>query len=77
MPAVRVEVGYLSSAGDRAQLIEPLFRDTVAEAIVAAIQRMYQPIDVEVSVDELPEPTEAPPGRVDSGGGVDPTLVPA
>jgi N-acetylmuramoyl-L-alanine amidase len=41
MPAVRVEVGYLTSPADRARLIDPAFRDRVVEAIVAAIQRMY------------------------------------
>jgi N-acetylmuramoyl-L-alanine amidase len=48
MPAVRVEVGYLSSVDDRALLIEPIFRDTVAEAIAAAVQRLYAPAEVEV-----------------------------
>ncbi|GAA4210670.1 N-acetylmuramoyl-L-alanine amidase [Actinocatenispora rupis] len=41
MPAVRVEVGYLTSPEDRARLIDPVFRDRVVEAMVAAIQRMY------------------------------------
>lgn len=41
MPAVRVEVGYLSHAGDAARLASPEFRDTVAEAIVAAVHRLY------------------------------------
>ncbi|WP_345631811.1 N-acetylmuramoyl-L-alanine amidase [Rugosimonospora acidiphila] len=48
MPAVRVEVGYLSSATDRAQLIDPLFRERVVEAIVAAVQRMYYPVEDDV-----------------------------
>ncbi|BCJ27045.1 N-acetylmuramoyl-L-alanine amidase [Actinocatenispora sera] len=41
MPAVRVEVGYLTSPDDRAKLIDPVFRDRAVEAMVAAIQRMY------------------------------------
>jgi N-acetylmuramoyl-L-alanine amidase len=41
MPAVRVEVGYLTSPHDRALLIDAAFRDRVVEAIVAAVQRMY------------------------------------
>lgn len=41
MPAVRVEVGHLSHEGDARRLGDPAFRDTVAEAIVVAIQRMY------------------------------------
>lgn len=45
MPAIRVEVGYLSSPDDRALLIEPVFRDTVAGAIAVAVQRLYAPTD--------------------------------
>jgi len=45
MPAVRVEVGYLSSAEDRARLVEPGFRDGVAEGLLIAIQRLYLPED--------------------------------
>lgn len=41
MPAVRVEVGYLSNHGDAQRLADPAFRDTVAEAIVVAVQRVY------------------------------------
>jgi N-acetylmuramoyl-L-alanine amidase len=48
MPAVRVEVGYLTSPGDRGRLVDPRFRDTVAEAIVAGVQRMYLPIERDV-----------------------------
>ncbi len=48
MPAVRVEVGYLTSPVDRAQLIDPRFRDRVVEAIVAAVQRMYYPVEQDV-----------------------------
>ena len=48
MPAVRVEVGYLTSPTDRAKLIDPRFRDGVVDAIVAAVQRMYYPIEHDV-----------------------------
>lgn len=48
MPAVRVEVGYLTSPGDRSRLVNPRFRDRVVEAIVAAVQRMYYPIEQDV-----------------------------
>ncbi len=41
MPAVRVEVGYLSHPGDAARLADPAFRDALAEAVAAAVQRMY------------------------------------
>lgn len=48
MPAVRVEVGYLTSPGDRRRLVDPRFRDRVVEAIVAAVQRMYFPVERDV-----------------------------
>ncbi len=43
MPAVRVDVGHLSHDGDARRLADPAFRDTVAEALVVAIQRVYLP----------------------------------
>lgn len=43
MPAVRVELGYLSSPIDRPKLLDPLFRDTVAEGLLVAVQRLYLP----------------------------------
>jgi N-acetylmuramoyl-L-alanine amidase len=48
MPAVRVEVGYLSSVQDRQWLIDPEFRDRVGDAILAAIKRMYLPLEADV-----------------------------
>ena len=41
MPAVRIDVGYLTNAGDAARLGDPAFRDVIAEAVVVAVQRMY------------------------------------
>jgi N-acetylmuramoyl-L-alanine amidase len=41
MPAVRIEAGYLSHPDDAAKLTRPQFRDTLAEAVVVALQRMY------------------------------------
>jgi N-acetylmuramoyl-L-alanine amidase len=43
MPAVRLELGYLSSPLDRVRLTDPLFRDTVAEGLLVAVQRLYLP----------------------------------
>ena len=43
MPAVRVEVGYLTSPVDRPRLLDPLFRDIVAEGLLIAVQRLYLP----------------------------------
>jgi N-acetylmuramoyl-L-alanine amidase len=48
MPAVRVDVGYLTSPDDRNRIIDPRFRDQVVEAMVAAVQRMYFPVEQDV-----------------------------
>jgi N-acetylmuramoyl-L-alanine amidase len=47
MPAVRVEVGYVTSPGDAARLADPAFRDTVAEGILIGVQRVYLPEDLD------------------------------
>jgi N-acetylmuramoyl-L-alanine amidase len=41
MPAVRIEVGYLTHLGDRRKLLDPVFRDVVAEGILVAVKRLY------------------------------------
>lgn len=41
MPAVRVEIGYLTHEGDRDALLDPAFRDVVAEGILVAVKRLY------------------------------------
>lgn len=43
MPAVRVELGYLTADDDRAKLCNPAFRDTMAEGLLVAVQRLYLP----------------------------------
>jgi N-acetylmuramoyl-L-alanine amidase len=48
MPAVRVDVGYLTSPVDRERLIDPTFRERVVEAVMAAVQRMYFPVEADV-----------------------------
>jgi len=53
MPAVRLELGHLSHPEDAARLADPAFRDTMAEAIVVAVQRVY-----------LPEPDDATTGTL-------------
>lgn len=45
MPAVRVELGYLTNPDDAALLTQALFRDQAAESIVVALQRLYLPPD--------------------------------
>ncbi|MCW2777318.1 MAG: cwlM [Frankiales bacterium] len=47
MPAVRVELGHLSNPDDAARLADPAFRDTVAEAVLVAVQRLYLPPDLD------------------------------
>ena len=41
MPAVRVDVGYVTNPDDAARLADPAFRDVVAQAVVVAVQRLY------------------------------------
>jgi N-acetylmuramoyl-L-alanine amidase len=41
MPTVRVEIGYLTNMGDRQKLLDPAFRDIVAEGILVAVKRLY------------------------------------
>jgi N-acetylmuramoyl-L-alanine amidase len=41
MPTVRVEIGYLTHLGDRRKLLDPAFRDIVAEGILVAVKRLY------------------------------------
>ncbi len=53
MPAVRVDIGYLTSPVDRARLIDPLFRERVVEAVVAAVQRMYYPVEQDVATGSI------------------------
>lgn len=53
MPAVRVEVGYLTSPEDRARLTDTSFRNCVADAIAAAVQRMYLPHDSDLAAGEV------------------------
>jgi N-acetylmuramoyl-L-alanine amidase len=48
MPAVRVDLGYLTSPTDRDRLVNPLFREQTVEAILAAVQRMYYPVEIDV-----------------------------
>jgi N-acetylmuramoyl-L-alanine amidase len=40
-PAVRIDLGYLSNAGDVKRLADLAFRETVVESIMVAIQRLY------------------------------------
>jgi N-acetylmuramoyl-L-alanine amidase len=53
MPAVRVELGYLSDAGDARRLADPAFRDTCAEALLVAVQRLFLPEDDDAATGTL------------------------
>ncbi len=48
MPAVRVDLGYLTSPVDRERLVDPMFREQIVEAVLAAVQRMYYPVEADV-----------------------------
>lgn len=48
MPAVRVDAGYLTSPRDRERLVDPRFRDRLVDAVLAAVQRMYYPLEADV-----------------------------
>ncbi len=53
MPAVRIDVGYLTNPGDAARLQDPAFRDQVAEAVVVAVQRVYLAPDADAKTGVL------------------------
>jgi N-acetylmuramoyl-L-alanine amidase len=48
MPAVRLEAGYVTSPSDASRLATPEFRDALAEAVVASVQRLYLPEHLDV-----------------------------
>lgn len=48
MPAVRLEAGYVTSPSDAARLATPEFRDALAEAVVAGVQRLYLPAHLDI-----------------------------
>ncbi|MGH3696012.1 MAG: N-acetylmuramoyl-L-alanine amidase [Pseudonocardiaceae bacterium] len=41
MPAVRIELGYLTNPEDRRRLLDPACRDVIAEGILVAVKRLY------------------------------------
>src|SRR6202008_2352775 len=41
MPTVQVDVGYITNPRDRAMLVTTATRDSIAEGILAAAQRLY------------------------------------
>lgn len=65
MPAVRLDAGYLTNAGDNARLRDPEFRDVLAEAIVVSVQRFYlsPELDARTGVLQLSEIRDSFQGR--------------
>jgi len=59
MPAVRIEVGYLTSPRDAAALGSADYRATIAEAVLAAIQRLYLPPEQDPPTGQLRVPRVA------------------
>lgn len=53
MPAVRVDLGYLSNRDDAHRLAAPEFRDTVADAVVVAVRRLFLPPDLDAPTGQL------------------------
>ena len=53
MPAVRIDVGYVTNPDDANRLRSPQFRDVVAEAIAVAVQRLYLPPDLDAPTGAL------------------------
>ncbi len=45
MPAVHIDLGYLTHPGDAALLAREDIRDTLAEALIVAVQRVFLPDD--------------------------------
>jgi N-acetylmuramoyl-L-alanine amidase len=41
MPAVRIELGYLTNPEDRRILLDPARRDVIAEGVLVAVKRLY------------------------------------
>lgn len=41
MPTVQVDIGYATNPGDRATLVLPESRDSIAEGMLAAVKRLY------------------------------------
>jgi N-acetylmuramoyl-L-alanine amidase len=56
MPAIRIDLGYLTNPHDAAALGSAEFRATVAEAILAATQRLFLPPEQDAPTGQLQVP---------------------
>lgn len=52
-PTVRVDLGYLTNESDATKLARAGFRDTLAEALVVAIQRLYLAVEEDAATGTL------------------------
>jgi N-acetylmuramoyl-L-alanine amidase len=57
MPAVRLELGHVTNPGDAERLADAGFRDTVAEGVLVAVQRLYLPGEQDPPTGALRLPT--------------------
>jgi N-acetylmuramoyl-L-alanine amidase len=53
MPAVHTELGYLSNADDASRLADTDVLDTMADALVVSIQRLFLPADLDFTTGRL------------------------
>jgi N-acetylmuramoyl-L-alanine amidase len=59
MPAVRLDCGYLSHPVDRLLLLDARLRGAVAQAVLAAVQRLYLPAEADPPTGTFVLPTKA------------------
>jgi N-acetylmuramoyl-L-alanine amidase len=59
MPAIRLELGYLTHPADAARLASADLRETVVEALLVAIQRLFLPMDLDFPTGALRLPLAA------------------
>ncbi|HEY9275904.1 MAG: hypothetical protein RLY74_948 [Actinomycetota bacterium] len=52
-PTIRLELGYLTNPKDAARLNDPNFRDTLAEGLVIAIQRLFLSVEEDAKTGTL------------------------
>jgi N-acetylmuramoyl-L-alanine amidase len=66
MPSVRLDCGYLSHPVDRLLLLDARLRSTIAQAVVASVQRLFLPAEADPPTGTFLLPAGGPP--VPSGG---------
>ncbi|HMA47591.1 MAG TPA: N-acetylmuramoyl-L-alanine amidase, partial [Frankiaceae bacterium] len=56
MPAIRIDLGYLTNPADRAALASTELQATVTEGVLAAVQRLFLPPDLDPPTGQLRVP---------------------